>query len=269
MRTIVHLSDLHFGRLDPLVVPALVTAVNGLSPNLIVISGDFTQRATEGQFVEARDFLAQLAAPQLAVPGNHDVPLFDLGARFFAPFTRYRRYIADDLSPVFEDDEMIVVGLNSARSVSIGGAGRVNAQQVERAAGHLMTAAPGLVKVVVTHHPFDVPAGQDERQLIGRSEMAMTRLAEAGADVFMAGHLHVTHVCGTATRYRIAGHSALVVQAGTLSTRQRGEASAFNVLTLGDAGIDVERYEWVDATGAFLPAPLGAFCRRDGGWAPR
>ena len=169
---------------------------------------------------------------------------------------------------MFEDDEIIAVGVNSARALPVSGLGRINLTQVNRAAARLRDAAAGLIKIVVTHHPFELPAGHDERQIIGRSEMAMAELASVGADVFLAGHLHVSHVGGTAARYKIAGHSALVVQAGTLSTRQRGEANTFNVLVIDEKCIEVERREWNAAQRVFAPGSPRTFRRTADGWAP-
>ena len=124
------------------------------------------------------------------------------------------------------------MGLNSARAVPFHGGGRLNEAQVARARTRLVAAPADAIRIVVTHHPFDVPASHGDEHLIGRSDMAMRQLAAAGADLFLAGHLHVSHVGRTADRYQIAGHSALVVQAGTLSTRGRGELNTFNVLRL-------------------------------------
>ena len=268
MRTIVHLSDVHFGRVDATIVAPLEAAIRALGPDLVAVSGDFTQRARRAQFRAARAFLDRLPTPQLVVPGNHDVPLFNLPARFLDPFGGYRRYISPDLEPAYEDDELIVVGLNSARSLPMHGGGRLNAEQVARASARLRAAPPHAVRIVVTHHPFDLPEGHGDEHLIGRSTMAMTELAAAGADLFLAGHLHVSHVGHTAERYRIAGHSALVVQAGTLSTRARGEHNTFNVLRLERPRITVDRYSWNAATASFQPSWAGAFQHTPDGWIP-
>jgi 3',5'-cyclic AMP phosphodiesterase CpdA len=264
MRTVVHLSDLHFGRLDSRLVGPLLAAINDANPDLVAISGDFTQRARRRQFDEARQFLASVSSPVLVVPGNHDVPLFDVARRFLSPLGRYRRFISPELEPVFVDDEIIAIGLNSARSLTFG-RGRLDLLQVARAAERL-AGANGLVKIVVTHHPFDLPEHFDSKQLVGRAAMAMARLASAGADVFLAGHLHVSHIGQTAARYQIAGHSALVVQAGTMSTRLRGEANSFNLLRLQRARISVERQMWDDERQTFAPAPSRTFARTERGW---
>ena len=117
MRTLVHLSDLHFGRIDPSLVEPLRRAVTDAQPDLIVISGDFTQRARRSQFAAAREFLDSLKMKTLIVPGNHDIPLFDLVERFAAPLTRYRQFISAELEPEYEDDEMIVIGVNTSRAL--------------------------------------------------------------------------------------------------------------------------------------------------------
>jgi 3',5'-cyclic AMP phosphodiesterase CpdA len=267
MRTIVHLSDIHFGRVDPRLTPPLIHAIRSIGPSLVAVSGDLTQRARRSEFVQARDFLQQLPFPQIIVPGNHDVPLYNAVARFAAPFGGYRRYIAPDLEPVYQDAELIVVGLNSARSVPFSGAGRVNQGQVKRAAARLAAAPRSAIRIVVSHHPFELPAGHGDGHLIGRARMAMEHLARVGADLFLAGHLHVSHVGGTAERYRIAGHSAVVVQAGTLSTRERGEPTSFNVVHIARPEMTIERHTWDDAQGVFRAAWSGRFRHSADGWA--
>jgi 3',5'-cyclic AMP phosphodiesterase CpdA len=265
MRTIVHLSDLHFGRLDRAIVGRLAAAIHAISPDLIAVSGDFTQRARRRQFAEARDFLRALPYPRLVVPGNHDVPLYDVARRFLRPLARYQEFIADDLEPMFLDGEIVALGLNSARSLTFG-RGRLNARQIAKATDRLRKIPSNVTKIIVTHHPFDLPDDYDPRHLVGRAQMAMTGLASVGADLFLAGHLHVSHVGSTAERYEIAGHNALVVQAGTISTRQRGEGNSFNVLRIQTPNISVERRTWDDALQMFVEGPLRRFRRSDRGW---
>jgi len=243
VRTIVHLSDLHFGRVNPLLLDPLIRVVREVGPDLVAISGDLTQRARSYQFQQAREFLDALPKPRIVVPGNHDIPLHNVFARFIEPLTKYKRYITDDLQPVYEDEEMAIVGVNTARSLVFKG-GRINESQVSRLREKFCSLGNGVVKVVVTHHPFDLPEGHDERDLVGRAKMAMTGLAECGADLFLAGHLHISHT-GHTKRYNIRGYSALVVQAGTAtSTRERGEANSFNLLRIAYPAITVEKYAW-------------------------
>jgi 3',5'-cyclic AMP phosphodiesterase CpdA len=266
MRTIVHLSDLHFGRLDERILAPLAHRIAAIAPDLVAVSGDLTQRARRRQFERARAFLGGLQFPTLAVPGNHDVPLYDLARRLFDPFGRYRRYINPDLEPAHIDSEMAVIGLNSARVFVLRGRGRLHGSQVDAAAARLRTLDRSTIKVVVTHHPFDLPAGFRTHHLVGGAPAAMARLAEAGVDLFLSGHLHVSHVGHAAERYRIAGHSGLIVQAGTLSTRSRGELNTFNVLRFGRSEMTVERYSWTAGRQTFERSFAGRFRHSASGW---
>ena len=265
VRTIVHLSDLHFGRVNPLLLDPLIRVVREVDPDLVAISGDLTQRARTYQFQEARAFLDALPKPRIVVPGNHDIPLHNVFARFLEPLTKYKRYITDDLQPVYEDKEVAIVGVNTARSLVFKG-GRINESQVSRLRDKFCSLGDEVVKVVVTHHPFDLPEGHDERDLVGRAKMAMTGLAECGADLFLAGHLHVSHT-GHTKRYNIHGYSALVVQAGTAtSTRERGEANSFNLLRIAHPAITVEKYEWDGSTESFAVSTVEQFKHTADGW---
>src|ERR1044072_7065302 len=265
MRRIVHLSDLHFGRVNPSLLDPLIRVVREVAPDLVAISGDLTQRARSYQFQQARSFLDALPKPQIVVPGNHDIPLHNVFARFLEPLTKYKHYITDDLQPSYEDEEVVIVGVNTARSLVVKG-GRINESQVSRLREKFCSLGSGVVKAVVTHHPFDLPEGYDERELVGRARMAMTGLAECGADLFLAGHLHVSHT-GHTKRYKIPGHSALVVQAGTAtSTRGRGEANSFNLLRLAYPSITVEKYAWDPATMSFAITTSEQFKHSDEGW---
>jgi len=265
MRTLVHLSDLHFGRVNPLLIDPLVSSVREVQPDLVAVSGDLTQRARSHQFLQARSFLDALPKPQIVVPGNHDVPLHNVFARFLEPLTKYKRYITQDLQPAYEDEEIVIVGVNTARSLVFKG-GRINQTQVERLREKFCSLRSGVVKAVVTHHPFDLPEGYDESKLVGRAKMAMTGLAECGADLFLAGHLHISHT-GHTKRYNIRGHSALVVQAGTAtSTRERGEVNSFNVLRIAFPAITVEKFAWRPSTASFAVSIVEEFKHTGEGW---
>lgn len=266
MRILVHLSDLHFGRVDPQILAPLIKTVSEIKPDLVAVSGDLTQRARSHQFREARVFLDALPQPQIVVPGNHDVPLHNVFTRFLQPLDKYRRHITDDLQPVYADEEIVVVGVNTARSLTFKG-GRINEVQVQKVREQLCGSVDDRVKAVVTHHPFDLPEGYNDRELVGRARMAMTGLADCGADLFLAGHLHVSHTGHTAKRYQIRGHSALVVQAGTASsTRGRGEANSFNVIRINRPDISVERLEWQPASSVFVVSGEERFRHTSDGW---
>jgi 3',5'-cyclic AMP phosphodiesterase CpdA len=263
MRTLVHLSDLHFGRTQPDVVDGLRAAIASLAPDVVAVSGDLTQRARRAQFREAKAFLDSLPHPLLVVPGNHDVPLFNVFARFLNPLGGYRRHITSDLQPLYRDDEMVVVGGNTTRSLTIGG-GAMRQPDMQAICSRLRHFGEPLVKVVVSHHPFDTPYGAEGP---ARSTPIAEALLRAGADVFLTGHLHVSYTGHTATRYSIAGRSAIVVEAGTAtSTRVRGEPNAFNVLEITPSSVAVTRFDWDPSTGTFGPADNQRFVKSAEGW---
>ncbi len=267
VRTLVHISDIHFGRVDNATVAPLRRAIEACQPDLVAISGDLTQRARTGEFREAREFLGSLPSPQIVVPGNHDIPMHNLYARFVHRLDKYQRYITQDLEPVFADEEMVVVGINTARSATIKN-GRINTSQVGRMQKRLCAVEAPIVKVVVTHHPFDLPNGFQNRDLLGRAAEAMPGLAKCGADLFLSGHLHVGFTGNTAVRYAIAGHAALIVQAGTAtSTRGRGEPNSFNVIRIHHPQIEVERLTWESSACDFRRSHIQKFHRGEHGWA--
>lgn len=268
MRTLVHLSDLHFGRVDPALLEPLRSLVHAIAPDVVVVSGDLTQRARSEEFEEAKAFLDTLPGPQIVVPGNHDISLYNVFRRFAKPLDRYKRYITDDLCPVHLDDEIAVVGVNTARSLTIKD-GRVNKEQVARIHERLGGLPAHITRIVVTHHPFDLPESFEERDLVNRAPMAMEVFAQCGVDVLLAGHMHVSHAASTATRYQIDAYAALVVQAGTAtSTRGRGETNSFNVLRVEPERVEVDRYGWDVVGGAYRVVLTEKFVRSGSVWAP-
>jgi 3',5'-cyclic AMP phosphodiesterase CpdA len=263
-RTLVHLSDIHFGRVDPATVEPLVTAVQGIAPDVVVVSGDLTMRARTEEFREARAFLERLPKPQVVVPGNHDVPVYNPFHRFFTGFEKFRLHISENLSPEWVDDEIAVFGVNTARALSVKN-GRISIAQIENLRRRLLRVRDR-VKVVVTHHPLDMPESYGSRHLVWRARLAMEWLIACGADLLLAGHHHVTHAISSERRYEIEGHPALVVQAGTAtSTRGRGEVNSFNRIVTERNSIEVEMWSWDG--GRFQVARREQFIRSGGQWA--
>ena len=267
MRTIVHLSDIHFGRVDYALIEPLIELIYRVKPDLTVISGDLTQRARSWQFQEARAFLDKLPQPQIVVPGNHDISLYHVYNRFLRPLDKYQRFITDDLQPFYMDDEMAVIGINTARSLTTK-YGRINERQIAGIREKMCGLDDKVFKIIVTHHPFDLPPGFAEHNIVGRAQMAMQMIANCGADMFLAGHIHVSHIGHTAKRYKTSiGKSALLVQAGTAtSTRGRGESNAFNILRLEHPHITVERIEWNPEESRFFSAEIQKFAHAPDGW---
>ena len=267
MRTLVHLSDLHFGRVDDALLKPLIDLVESMCPDVVVVSGDLTQRARSGQFKAARHFLDALPKPQIVVPGNHDIPLHNVFDRFVRPLDKYRRYICDDLEPAWIDAEIAVLGLNTARSSTIKH-GRINAQQIARLRARLQPLDPHVLKVVVTHHPFDLPDHYESSNLVGRASAAMAMFASSGVDLLLAGHMHASHAGNTGLRYEIDGYSAVAVQAGTAtSTRRRTEPNAFNLIRITSSQIVIQQFVCASGSTAFSPSETRSFERSQTGWS--
>jgi len=248
MRTIAHISDLHFGRHDPRKVEALWRSLDESQPDLVAVSGDLTQRARRREFVQARRFLDQIAPPVIVVPGNHDLPLYNPARRFLQPLAKYNRFIAPaGLSDCFfADNEMAVLGLNTARRSSWKG-GRVSIEQmamIRRAFAHL---PPELWKVLVTHHPVASAHGEARVELAGRSMLAIRAVADAGVQLLLSGHHH-RPASGEASAELVLNKTVLVVHAGTaVSTRTRGaEGNSYNLIRLLGREVSVVVMEWSD-----------------------
>lgn len=263
MKQLVHLSDLHFGRDRPELLNPLVAKVNALEPDLVAISGDFTQRARHSQFQAARGFIDELRAPVLVVPGNHDVPLENLLSRMIWPWRRYRRWISRDLNPQFIDDEMIVLGVNTVNP-SAHQSGWFTHSAVARVARAFADPEEHRTRIIVAHHPLEHQPGDHKTAMRGASR-ALEELARLKTDVVLSGHLHTWRAAPFAER---AGrHSILQVHAGTgLSTRQRGEENDFNLLKITTGAIDVIRYAVQAGAADFAIAQSLRFVARAGGW---
>lgn len=234
MARIAHLSDIHFGANDPKIVRGAEAWLDEQQPDLVIISGDFTQRARREQFQQASAWLNRLRAAGhaiLAVPGNHDIPLYDLGRRFAAPLRRYKRYISNDLCPWFENDEVAVLGINTARSLTFKD-GRINGEQMRMIEDRFAAVAPAKTRILVTHHPlYNMPIGEggELSEAVGRQEDAVAAVCRAGVHVALAGHFHRTYAASARKMVERAG-GALVIQAGTAtSVRLRNdELQSFN-----------------------------------------
>lgn len=236
MARIAHLSDIHFGANDPNIVAATIDWLTEKRPDLVIISGDLTQRAREKQFQDAANYLEALrqnGLPLLVIPGNHDVPLYDVFRRFASPLGRYKRYIAHDLCPWVETDEVAVLGINTARSLTIKD-GRINEQQMQLIRQRFNNVTPDKTRILVTHHPlFALPIGRGNElsEAAGRHQDALQAINDAGIHISLAGHFHRTYAEAARKMVAEAGPT-LVIQAGTAtSTRLRNqEPQSFNWL---------------------------------------
>ena len=244
MTRVAHISDLHFGRIEPSVAEALIADLAAHPPALVIISGDLTQRARVGQYQAAAEYLKRLPLPQLIIPGNHDVPLWNVVRRFFAPAKRFQKYIAADLNPVWRGEGLIVVGVNTARSFTRT-SGWISAGQLQAIQAAFAAAPDSARRVLVTHHPFIPPPSRPDADMLRRSSATLADLEACRVDVLLAGHLHLAYHDDVRVFHRDAKQSILSIQAGTASsTRLRGEPNSYNLIALDGGDVQINVRTW-------------------------
>ncbi|WP_277185105.1 metallophosphoesterase [Caballeronia sp. BR00000012568055] len=257
MSVLLQISDPHFGTERPLVVAALLRLIDACAPDLVIVSGDITQRARRQQFAAARAFFDTLGStPMVVVPGNHDIPLFDPFARLFYPYANHQRAFGAELEPSFESNELLVLGVNTTRAYRHTD-GEVSMQQVKRVASRLEKAKTAQLRVVITHQPVAVTRTQDEKNLLRGRDEAVREWARAGADLIVGGHIHLPYVLPLHDSFAGLPRKLWAVQAGTaLSHRVRGTIdNSVNVIRYSsDTGArrtTVERWDYAERSERF------------------
>jgi 3',5'-cyclic AMP phosphodiesterase CpdA len=253
MSVLLQISDTHFGTEQQSVIEALVRLSLQQRPDLLVLSGDITQRARKVQFRAARAFVDRLNVPVLAIPGNHDIPLFDLWTRLRRPYARHCAAFGQVLEPMHSSPDMLVVCVNTTRWYRHKN-GEVSEQQIERVAQRLTRASRAQLRVVVVHQPVAVKHAGDEHDLLrGRAE-AIRHWAAAGVDLLMGGHIHLPYVVAVPNIKR----SVWAVQAGTaVSSRVRsGVPNSVNIIRCGQDAPDgccvIEQWDYASEGQAFV-----------------
>jgi len=251
---ILHLSDLHFGTEQSSVADALLRMSEQQAPTMAILSGDITQRARRAEFAAAASFLDCLAIPVMALPGNHDIPLFNLGARLLAPYANYNRALQTPLMPRFDNERLLALGVNTTRWFRHKD-GEVSPGQIEQICTQLRTASPQQLRIVVTHQPVYVTEQRDAHNLLhGRAE-AVRAWSAAGADLILGGHIHLPYTRDLRIHYPELPRATWCVQAGTaVSTRVRFEAP--NSVNLIEYHADsrrcrLQRWDYDQAHGEF------------------
>lgn len=254
-----HLSDLHFGHHDQRLADALAADIVNARPDLVVVSGDFTQLGTEAEFRMARAFLDALRLPVFAVPGNHDVPARNLFRRFLDPYGAYRRHIAAELEPLLELPGVVLAGIKTSRRARAElnwAHGSISRSQLDRLEQRLRATDPKALRIVVAHHPLMQPEGDVLRpmRLVRRADLALQTFSRLGVRLVLSGHFHLSYSRNHGERpteaapaglAEAAAAPILVAQAGSaISTRLRGAANGHNVIDIRDGRIELAVREW-------------------------
>lgn len=259
MPDILHLSDLHFG---PPFLPDRAEAAQQLArdvpPDVVVVSGDLTQRARAHQFRAAAEYLERFEVPVVVTPGNHDVPLYRVWKRIFSPYGHYRRWIADELNTVTRLDGMTIVALNSSRRLTLDN-GRLETDQLEFAGRAFGEAPDSDVKVVVTHHHLAPPPDFSHDRVMPGARRALEAFRRQGVHIVLAGHMHRAYIGDSLDFFpgddREEG--IILVQCGTTtSARGRGRErfnNSLNYLRAGEDRLEITHYLWRDTERGFWP----------------
>ena len=269
MSALLHISDTHFGTEQAPVVAALEGLVRDTQPAVVVLSGDITQRATRPQFKVARAFMDRLHVPWVAMPGNHDIPLYQLGARVLTPYGRYIEAFGAELAPEFASQEWLVLTVNTTRRYRHED-GEVSEAQIAHVAERLASATPKQMRVVVTHQPVLVTRPEDRSNRLHGADEALRRWAAAGADLVLGGHIHLPFVRPAHEADAQVPRALWAVQAGTaVSSRVRGgQANSVNLLhpgsTPGARNCTVERWDFAAVEGRFVRGKVQALALADG-----
>lgn len=247
MTALLQISDPHFGTEQPPVVEALLRLARQVEPAVVVVSGDITQRARRAQFEAAREFVSRLAPPAvIAIPGNHDIPLFNVIARMFYPYAGFERVFGTLLEPEWHNDDFLIIGVNTTRPARHKD-GEVSSEQILRVAKRLATASARQIRIVVTHQPVHVLRESEvHNQLHGHAE-AIRAWSSAGADVILGGHIHLPYIAALHEHYHELHRRCWVVQAGTaVSSRvRRRHPNSVNLIKRDDAnGCLAERWDY-------------------------
>jgi len=260
---IVHISDLHFGAQHEGAAAALLKAIGGLSPALTLITGDITQRARTQQFLDARQFFGQLPAQWMAVPGNHDMPLFRPWHRLLTPRHRYRTHIGAITSDRLDHPQLRVALLDSTNHLAWR-SGRLSSEASRNAARWLGESGPAQLRIAAAHHPFASRQKGNKGGMAGASKARQTLIDEGEVDLLLWGHLHRTE---TLLVRGPSGRQAVGLGVGSpTSHRHVGDGFYFHHMDVSRDHISTTVWRRFPADADFHVHSTHAFRREQGSW---
>jgi 3',5'-cyclic AMP phosphodiesterase CpdA len=266
---LLQISDVHFGPFYmPEVGAALLRAVRELEFEVMIISGDFTQRAKREQFADARAFIDQLPkVPTIVTPGNHDVPLYRVVERVFEPYGLYKEYISPELDMVLRTPEAVIVALNSTKPLRAIVNGRIARWQLDFAAKAFNDTPDDALRIVVAHHHFAPAPDYEGGQVMPKAKRAIDCFTDLKVDMVIGGHLHRAYIGNSLDVYpgEDRDHGIIIVQSGT-STSRRGRArerekNSFNHIRIAEGVVRITHYMYFSDLDGFAPVSRHLFPR--------
>jgi len=224
---IAHLSDLHFGTEIPHLVTGVIQDLQVLQPDIIVVSGDLTQRARKSQFKKARQFLATISnAPVICVPGNHDIPLYNIVMRLISPYSNYKKFINSQLCIHHQQDQLAILGINSVTPYKPMG-GYITEKQLRLVTDYFANIPIETFKIIVMHHNL---IKSQRHQIINDSEKIIEIFSKANVNLVLSGHIHYPWFEQLKRGY--ISHNMYVITAGTAISNRTEAPNSYNVIEI-------------------------------------
>lgn len=262
MTTLAHISDLHFGRENFRIIAPLLACLRLIQPELVIISGDITQRARNKEFAAAQNFLARLEWPYLIIPGNHDISAFNLIERFCYPWRKWYRHIGDELEPAMFMNDNVIIGVNTTRrlaSLFDWSRGRISTSQAKNLKHSLSGDKSEGLRVVVAHHPFWLPEPYQHRHIVGGRDFAIQQMSKVRVDLIFSGHVHYA--------YTQILNGIIISHAGTaISDRLVSQSpNSFKVVRGSSIRLEIDTLVWNGKN--FFSYAHELFVNTENGWS--
>ena len=272
MKTLIHITDLHFGKLTPGAVERLEFQIGQIQPDMCIVSGDLTMRSRPREWKQARAFLDRLPVPYMVVPGNHDLPYFNLYERFQYPYRRFKKYINEDTDPTYVDDAMAIKGINTARSWVphyMWKEGGISQTQVKEAESFFRsTLSRNIFRIAFAHHPFLPPPDKPRTYLVRNARAALQAFERTDVDLLLGGHLHLSYGGNITSFHTLINRSMICIQgASATSSRLRNkEPNSFSQIQLYENTIAAITWQWNQTD--YIEIQKTVYRRTSGGWEP-
>ena len=262
MKKIVHISDLHFGTEKPDILSLLFDELNSINPDVVVVSGDLTQRAKTKQFIKAKSFINRVDFPLVIIPGNHDIPLYNIWERVTNPFAKFESYF-DKSDRYYSDDQLQIIGLNSVRNLRWK-SGRISSEELEIADSQLKEFPKKTVKILTFHHNLLHISSQRNAVKLFKTKLMHDWLMQNGIDLVLFGHDHRPMVQPILFDEDNTFDFILIQAGTTISKRTRGFPNSFNLINISDFRCEILIKEIIDQE--FEIVATHQFAKISGGW---